>query len=243
MDIKEINSSNEFRHPWEISRSDCLLRLAGGYAPHGSCADIGSGDLYFANRLAETGRPVTAVDQAYGSLKPANPRGLALTDKLPAGEKFGTVFLLDVLEHSDDEAGLLAGAASIIDGGGRLFVTVPAFGFLFSGHDKFLSHKRRYSRKGLERVLLSAGLEAEEIFYFYASLLPLRLFEMLVAPSRLSSEKREVSSWRHGASSLLTAALTAVLNADFRACRFLSRFKIYIPGLSVCAVCRKTSSL
>jgi hypothetical protein len=53
-----------------------------------------------------------------------------------------------------------------------VLVTVPAFQALWSGHDVFLEHKRRYTMAGLHRTLGKAGLEAIRSRYFFSALLP-----------------------------------------------------------------------
>src|SRR5262249_31659606 len=55
------------------------------------------------------------------------------------------VLLLDVLEHLDDEGGALATARRALAAGGTLVVTVPAFDWLWSAHDRALGHRRRYT--------------------------------------------------------------------------------------------------
>src|SRR4051812_25318096 len=54
----------------------------------------------------------------------------------------------------------------------RLLVTVPAFQFLWSGHDVFLEHKRRYTLASLHSTIESAGLEIIRSRYFFGVLLP-----------------------------------------------------------------------
>jgi hypothetical protein len=49
---------------------------------------------------------------------------------------------------------------------------VPAFSFLWSGHDVFLEHRRRYSRRTLEAVVHEAGLRVIRSRYFFGALFP-----------------------------------------------------------------------
>ena len=51
--------------------------------------------------------------------------------------------IADVLEHVDDDLALLRQYAAKLGEGGRIVITVPAFSFLWSGHDVFLEHRRR----------------------------------------------------------------------------------------------------
>lgn len=50
MDLNELAGSS--RHPWELSRADCLCTvLSGVHKRGGNVLDIGCGDGYFAWRL------------------------------------------------------------------------------------------------------------------------------------------------------------------------------------------------
>ena len=55
------------------------------------------------------------------------------------------VLLMDVLEHMTDDVTLLREYVERVTSGTRFLITVPAFGFLWSGHDEFLRHYRRYT--------------------------------------------------------------------------------------------------
>ena len=59
---------------------------------------------------------------------------------------------MDVLEHVDDDLGLLTAYLDQLERGGRVLITVPAFDFLWSNHDIFLEHKRRYTLKQVEAL-------------------------------------------------------------------------------------------
>jgi SAM-dependent methyltransferase len=69
------------------------------------------------------------------------------------------IVLVNVLEHIEDDAGALSGMARILKPGGHVMLFVPALNFLMSPMDQRLQHKRRYLRKGLERLVSGVGLE------------------------------------------------------------------------------------
>jgi hypothetical protein len=50
---------------------------------------------------------------------------------------------------------------------------VPAFQFLWSGHDDFLEHKRRYTLKQLEETVRNAGLEVKYSAYNFGMVFPI----------------------------------------------------------------------
>ena len=53
--------------------------------------------------------------------------------------------MMDVLEHVSDDVGLVREYAKRAKPGTRFVVSVPAFMWLWSGHDVFLEHHRRYT--------------------------------------------------------------------------------------------------
>ena len=58
--------------------------------------------------------------------------------------------------------GLVRHYAAKVPSGAHFLVTVPAFRFLWSGHDVFLEHKRRYTLPEIEKTMRDAGLERRE---------------------------------------------------------------------------------
>ena len=98
-----------------------------------------------------------------GSLPDANPY---------AGQKFDLIILLDVLEHIEDDQGSLKSLSECLTAEGRIFITVPAFSFLWSRHDEIHHHFRRYRRPELLAKLREAGLEPVRCSYFNFWLFP-----------------------------------------------------------------------
>lgn len=90
-----------------------------------------------------------------------------------AGEKFDLICLFDVLEHIEDDVGTLTVLHEFLAEGGKIVLTVPAYRWLWSAHDEFLHHKRRYSSDELRRKIAAAGLQAERVSYFNVILFPL----------------------------------------------------------------------
>lgn len=82
------------------------------------------------------------------------------------------VLLLDVLEHLDDEAAALATARGALAEGGLLVATVPAYQWLWSGHDVALGHRRRYTASRLRGVVERAGFRVLRVSYFNTLLFP-----------------------------------------------------------------------
>src|SRR2546426_12019635 len=91
---------------------------------------------------------------------------LSLHDALPI------LLLLDVIEHLDADVAALETARRALRPGGLLVITVPAYRWLWSGHDVALGHRRRYTTRGLSRVVERAGLSVVHASYFNTLLFP-----------------------------------------------------------------------
>jgi ubiquinone/menaquinone biosynthesis C-methylase UbiE len=74
--------------------------------------------------------------------------------KLPyESNTFDIVTAFDVIEHIVDDHLAVSEIFRVLKPGGMLIFTVPAYQWLFSGHDKYLHHKRRYSKKTIFTLL------------------------------------------------------------------------------------------
>lgn len=243
MDLKE-QSANPHRHPWELSRADMMLQLLSSHSRATSYADIGSGDLYFARRLAEqTDGRVFAVDVHYENPH-AEGRLVVCTDldQVPA-DSIDCALLMDVLEHVDDDTRLLQGVERVLRPASEVVVTVPAHARLWSAHDEFLGHRRRYDRRQLLGVLQHAGLVVRECFYFYG--LPFIARAMDVALGRLRPKRTyqsNLSQWAYPTEHPVTRLVRGALNTDFRLSRRLEALQWPMCGLSLCAICQRRSA-
>ena len=99
--------------------------------------------------------------------------------------------LMDVCEHVEDDTGLLRATAERVAPGGHVFVTVPAFQWLWSGHDDFLGHVRRYTLPEVEALFERAGLVVDSGHYFFGLVFPAAAAQRLV--QRRSSDQKPAS--------------------------------------------------
>lgn len=147
-----------------------------------------------------------------------------------APRSFDLVCLFDVLEHIEDDGATLRAVAGLLAEGGSAIVTVPAYRWLWSAHDEFLHHKRRYSAPELRAKAKAAGLRLVVLSYFNTLLFP------LAAASRLKDKllRRDRASG--------TALPPAPVNALFRRLFGAERFvvgRVALPfGVSLLAVLR-----
>jgi SAM-dependent methyltransferase len=106
-------------------------------------------------------------------------------------DRFDLVVSLDVIEHLEDDLGALRELRRVVAPGGSLLGTVPAYQWLWSGHDEINHHHRRYTRCSLQRVAEQAGSEQVRTTYFNTVLLPVAILLRLM--DRLSRKTTESS--------------------------------------------------
>ena len=178
-------ADTEASHWWFRGRRDILATVLAGLAlpPDASILEIGAGTGGNLAMLSQFGK-VSAVEMDGIALQLAREKTADLydircgrcPDDMPFPEgSFDLVCLLDCLEHIADDGGALDCAARMLKPGGAVLVTVPAYQWLWSRHDVFLHHQRRYSKGSLQSLVSCCGLRMERITYFNTLLAPLAI--------------------------------------------------------------------
>lgn len=96
-----------------------------------------------------------------------------LPDEIPfEGRHFDLIVLMDVLEHLEKDVESLSALRERTKPGGKIYVTVPAFPFLWSRHDLTHHHYRRYQKRSLRAVAEKAGWHVNFLSYYNTWLFP-----------------------------------------------------------------------
>lgn len=169
----------ERKHWWFRARREILESLIAAQVPAGSSVlDVGCGTGFILERLRDR-YDVHGLDDAEIAVEFCHSKGLNFVERGILGEvhlsrpSYDLVTLLDVIEHVDDDVGILRAAKDVLAPGGRVLVTVPALSMLWSNHDVVHHHRRRYDRVMLTRALAAAGLRPTWMSYFNSLLFPL----------------------------------------------------------------------
>jgi len=80
--------------------------------------------------------------------------------------QFDSIVASEVFEHIENNEKALHNIKSILKPGGVLIITVPAFNFLYSPHDKKIGHYRRYTKKTAQAILTKSGFSVEKVRYW-----------------------------------------------------------------------------
>jgi len=130
----------------------------------GKIAELGPGIGDFAERFKKAGMPVDCVEmepEFHEGLKKFSPRVVKTLSELPG--LYDAVIAVNVLEHIEDDLGVLKELYAKLKPGGRAALYHPAHQFLYSHLDKLVHHYRRYDRADLLGKVESAGFEIEEV--------------------------------------------------------------------------------
>lgn len=84
-----------------------------------------------------------------------------------ADNSFDVVVAFDVMEHVQDDQKMADEIKRVLKAGGSFVLTVPAFNWLFSGHDKVLHHFRRYNKKMLHAVMKDFTKSTGGYWFFF----------------------------------------------------------------------------
>jgi SAM-dependent methyltransferase len=177
MDIKEteILGADAGNHWYYRSKAQAVERCLRGVA-FDTVLDVGAGSGYFSRHLLiqTSARAAYCVDPNYAhewqELVAGKPLAfLRSTEAVNAN----LVLLMDVMEHVVDDVALLREYAEKSLPAASFLISVPAFQWLWSAHDDFLGHRRRYTLQHLESVVRSAGLEVVHGNYYYGGIFPL----------------------------------------------------------------------
>lgn len=181
MDLKEASliGGDISRHWYYRAKLRLVLRMVNNLPPC-TLVDVGAGTGFFSRSLLTSGRITKAicVDPGYSADSEELIGNRPIWFRRSLGNvrpDIGIVLMMDVLEHVEDDRGLAREYASLMPSGSCMLVTAPAFQWLWSEHDVFLGHYRRYAVNDLEDVIASAGLKIEAACYYYGAVLPIAI--------------------------------------------------------------------
>lgn len=239
MDVKEEDILGQQIHDhWYYVSKGRVMRQVLGHLKSQTVLDVGAGSGVFSRQLLDAGicESAICVDPNYSSEREENYHDKQIRFVKAVGElETNLILMMDVLEHVDDDLGLLNSYVESLAIGGHIFITVPAFQFMWSGHDMFLEHRRRYTIDQIDSLVARAGLTPIFNRYFFASLFPLvamvRMAKRVLQEQgslKPESELKLYPSW-------LNTALIKLHDVERAGLfRFNKAF-----GLSVCCLCQK----
>jgi 2-polyprenyl-3-methyl-5-hydroxy-6-metoxy-1,4-benzoquinol methylase len=173
------NYKNESDNWLHNSRRDLMFKLLKnifGMQDNLSILEIGAGVGQYTVFLQKLGKVDVVEINEIGIEALRSIPGIRriFTQPIPyvLDESYDLIVIMDVLEHIQDDKAALQWIADRLRPKGILFLTVPAYQWLFSEHDMALQHFRRYVISDLKEIMPD-GLKVTRCGYFNTFLFPM----------------------------------------------------------------------
>lgn len=180
---------------WFRHRNKVISYLVKKFAPNEAFFDIGGGNGFVSLALQKEGIQTILIEPGVQGALNAKKRGLEnviCATFEDAGFKEGSlasVGLFDVLEHIEDDHTFLQDISNLQKSGSYIFITVPAYNWLWSDEDDFAGHFRRHTLRSISKLLENCGYEISFKTYLFAQLV-LPIFLIRSIPYRLGFKRK-----------------------------------------------------
>lgn len=197
MDLIESNIENPIKH-WYYKHKFWFIKTADIWERNTdiSLIDIGAGSAVFSKELLRQNfvQRCVAVDTGY--LEDSEDADCQLSYRRKVEYAGFTHFLLtDVLEHIEYDEKFLSEVVSNADQGSVFVITVPAMMSLWSSHDVYLKHFKRYTKSELCSLVKLAGLEVVNVRYTYATVFPIAYLSRKISYRSSGNSQLKQNNW------------------------------------------------
>ena len=156
----------------------------------------GGGNGFVSLEIKNNGYEIALLEPGISGILNAKKRGLKKLicanfneiDLYP--NSIPAIGIFDVLEHIQNDYEFLNKIYKCLISGGKLYITVPAYNFLWSDEDNIAGHYRRYNLNQLRSIVKQIGLKIEYSTYIF-SILPIPIFLFRALPNKLNLKKNE----------------------------------------------------
>ncbi|MCG9584140.1 class I SAM-dependent methyltransferase [Vibrio tubiashii] len=180
---------HEQKHFWFLARKEFISKQVEHlFTKNSKIIEIGSGTGSVTKSLMECGfSNVSVGDMHLSGLKYAKSYGIENCYQFdllrcPFRNEFEVVCMFDVLEHIHDTDKALQGVSRMLKDKGSVVLTLPAHNWLWSRDDTIAGHKKRYTKKQIEKELIKNGFEVITSQYFFSAIVPLLLLRRFLKP-------------------------------------------------------------
>ena len=194
MDLKELDGKDPSKHWYYRTKVLPFANNVLSFSPTATrVIDVGAGSGFFAKYLCDLlpNSSGLCVDPNYET------SSLGLFGNIQFvlnanGKKADIYVFADVLEHVEDDRQLLKSYTDQAEKGSLILISVPAFMVLWSQHDVYLEHFRRYTLEQIEDVVKLSGLSVVQSKYLFPSLFPVAFIKRKLSGSKNSSDMTNV---------------------------------------------------
>ena len=180
----------EESHWWFVGRRAIIRNEISKLKLNKNCSilEVGAGPGGNLHLLANFGN-VVAIEMnkiAFELAKAKKPENVQLRiGKLPDNpnlfnnEKFDLICMFDVIEHIPSAEESMKLLSRHLNKDGYIILSVPAYNWLWSAHDEFNHHVKRYTRKSLINLVEESELIISSCTYFNFLLFPFAILNRL----------------------------------------------------------------
>ena len=189
--LYRLHAEREESYWWWVAKNRIILDLIRRYMPSRDgigaprALDIGCGSGGVLAKLVAPplnfqaiGIDMSPIAREYCARRDLTALDGSLPDALPpslAPGTFDVIIMSEVIEHVDQDRPAIETVIKLLRPGGVLVCTVPAHTWLWSSHDDFNFHKRRYTRSQFGALFEGLGFERIVLSYYQTAALPLVL--------------------------------------------------------------------
>lgn len=236
--------AQEEKHFWFIARKEFILQNMKKFVkPNEAFLEIGAGTGNVSRYLKKNGYQNISVGEMHlRGLQYAQTYGIKNCYQFdllnsPFENEFAAIGMFDVLEHIEDDALALKNVHKTLKDKGKILLTVPSHMWLWNRADAIAGHKRRYTRRGLIKLLKANGFEILFAKYFFTAILPLFFLRKLLEPDT----KKTVTQEEYQSDISMNPIMSTTLLLFSRIENKLSRINpaCYMGGGSLLVIARK----
>ena len=236
----DVETRVESLHWWFVVRRKLLKSILSSLnVPMNSITlDTGCGTGSNLRALASAGLNTIGLDRSIYALglvrsKMGFPLLAGDLSHLPIKTRsVGLIIAMDILEHLEDDAEGILESYRVLNNGGILFITVPAFKSLWGIQDVVTGHKKRYTRKEITSKLEKVGFEILKSSYFNFFL----FFPIFIARRLMHLLRLRIRSENEVNFPLVNFFLKTIFSMEPHALKYFS----FPLGVSIFCIARKS---
>jgi 2-polyprenyl-3-methyl-5-hydroxy-6-metoxy-1,4-benzoquinol methylase len=155
-------------------------------------------------------------------------------------KKYDVAICLDVIEHIQEDEKALSWVLNMLKSNGIAIFTVPAYQWLFSDHDRAVSHFRRYSKRRFRLILPANSKVVKDTYFVTLLFLPAVIMRFLwqlkrVVYTHIFRNKQKIKKQSSNFNPIFDSFLSKLQTEEIKKLE-----KYYMPfGLSYFCVVKK----
>jgi hypothetical protein len=184
---------------WYKHRNNCIEQVIKNYSTQVIVFDVGGGNGYVSLAIKKSGSIPVIVEPDINGINNAKRRGFKNLVNAPFQDldiipsSIPSIGLFDVLEHIEKDSDFLNELNVSLIKKGKIYITVPAYNFLWSNEDVHDGHYRRYTRGSIVSLLEENNFTILYSSYIFR-ILPFPIFFLRTIPYWFNKTKKSIEN-------------------------------------------------